>query len=225
MFEVLGAGLILLVTHFGLSSTGLRPALVQVIGEQGFLGVYSLVAAGAFGLLIWTYGSVPRLDYAWFPDPSMFWVPKVIMPLAMIFMLGGFMVPNPTQVGGEKILDDGADTRGLLRITRHPFLWAVILWSVAHIIVNGDWVSIVFFGTFLALGGIGTLLLDRKKAVKLGDRWAAFAAVTSNVPFGAILAGRNRFVPGELLPPVAVGLAGYVAVWFLHEWIAGVPII
>lgn len=225
MFEVLGAGLILLITHFGLSSTALRPTLVKMIGEQGFLGVYSLIAVGAFGLIIWQYGNVPRLEYAWFPDPGLYWIPKVIMPLAMMFMLGGFMVPNPTQVGGEKLLADGASTHGLLRITRHPFLWAVILWSTTHIIVNGDFVSIAFFSTFLALGALGTVLLDQKKALKLGEKWVPFAAVTSNVPFMAILSGRNQLVLAELWKPALAGIAGYAALVWLHEWISGVPII
>jgi uncharacterized membrane protein len=225
MYEVLGAGLFLLITHFGLSSTPLRGALVGVIGERGFQGLYSLVAIGALALLIWTWRESPRLEYAWFSDPSLFWIPKAVMVLAMIFLLGGFLVPNPTQVGGEKILDKGADTRGLLRITRHPFLWSVILWSVSHIVVNGDYVSVCFFGTFLLLGGIGTLLLDHKKAQSLGDKWAPFAAATSNVPFAAVLSGRNRLVPSELWLPTLIGVAGYALVYFLHEWIAGVPVI
>jgi len=225
MYEVLGAGLILLITHFGLSSTSLRGALVGVIGERGFQGLYSLIAVGAFALVIWSWREAPRLEYAWFPDPALFWIPKAVMVLAMIFMLGGFLVPNPTQVGGERILDKGADTRGLLRITRHPFLWSVILWSISHIVVNGDYVSVYFFGTFLLLGGIGTVLLDRKKAQSLGDKWPPFAAVTSNVPFAAILSGRNRFVPSELWLPTLIGIAGYALVYFLHEWVSGVPIV
>ncbi len=225
MVEVLIAGLLLLVTHFGLSSTSIRPSIVAVIGEQGFLGLYSMVSLATLGFLIYQYADVPRYEYAWFPNPDLNWITKVIMPIATTFLLGGFLVRNPTQVGGEKLLAQGAQTHGLLRITRHPFLWSVILWSLCHIVVNGDYVSLAFFGTFLALAGIGTLLLDAKKAKKLGDQWVPFAAVTSNVPFGAILAGRNRFVPAELGLPVLVGLAGYGVFWFLHEWITGVPVV
>jgi uncharacterized membrane protein len=225
MLEVLTAGVLLIVTHFGLSSTAIRPALVAKLGEQGFLGVYSLVSLATFGLLIYAYATVPRYEYAWFPNPDLHWVTKVVMPLATILLLGGFMVRNPTQVGMEKLLEGGTDTRGLLRITRHPFLWAVILWSLSHIVVNGDFVSLAFFGTFLVLGGLGTVLLDRKKAAKLGANWAAFASVTSNIPFAAIFAGRNRFVPAELWLPGLVGLAGYALFYWLHEWIAGVPVI
>lgn len=225
MEEILVAGLLLLVTHFGLSSTSIRPMIVAAIGEQGFLGLYSLVSLATLGFLIYQYAEVPRYGYAWFPNPDLYWIPKVVMPIATVFLLGGFLVPNPTQVGQEKLLAQGVDTRGLVRITRHPFLWAVILWSLSHIAVNGDYVSLAFFGTFLLLGGIGTLLLDAKKARKLGDQWLPFAAATSNIPFVAILTGRNKFVPSELWLPVLIGLAGYAAFWWLHEWITGVPVV
>jgi len=225
MVEVLIAGLLLLVTHFGLSSTSIRPTVVTAIGEQGFLGLYSLVSLATLGFLIYQYVDVPRYEYAWFPNPDLNWIPKVIMPIATTFLLGGFLVRNPTQVGGEKLLAQGVETRGLLRITRHPFQWSVILWSLCHIVVNGDYVSLAFFGTFLALAGIGTLLLDAKKAKKLGAQWVPFAAATSNIPFGAIITGRNKFVPAELGLPVLVGLAGYGAFWFLHEWMTGVPVV
>ena len=225
MLEVLVAGLVLLVTHFGLSSTSIRPSIVGAIGEQGFLGVYSLVSLLAFGWLVYAYANVPRYDYLWFPNPDLYWIPKVIMPVATTLLLGGFLVRNPTQVGMEKLLAQTVETPGLLRITRHPFLWAVILWSISHIAVNGDYVSLVFFGTFLVLAGAGTVLLDAKKARRLGDQWLPFAAATSNVPFGAILAGRNRLVPRELVLPVVVGLVGYGVFWYLHEWITGVPVV
>lgn len=69
MYEVFVAGLILLITHFGLSSTPLRGALVRMIGERGFQGLYSLVAFGAIALVIWTWREAPRLEYAWFLIP------------------------------------------------------------------------------------------------------------------------------------------------------------
>jgi len=37
----------------------------------------------------------------------------------------------------------------LKRVTRHPMLWGVTLWSVAHLIANGDLASILLFGSFV----------------------------------------------------------------------------
>jgi uncharacterized membrane protein len=150
------------------------------------------------------------------------------MPVAMILLLGGFLVKNPTAVGMEGALaaEDAAANlaRGVNRITRHPLQWSIVLWAAAHMAANGDKVSVVFFGTFLVLGLVGGALIDRKKAARLGATWEPFARVTSNIPFAAIVSGRNRLVPAELVLPVLVGLAGYGAVYWGHRWLAGVAI-
>jgi uncharacterized membrane protein len=222
------AGALFLVTHLGISSTRLRGVLVARVGEKGYLGLYSLIAFATLGFMIWHYGNLPRHEYFWLPDPQLNQLTKVIMPIAMILLLGGFLVKNPTAVGMEGALAaEGAAAemaRGVNRITRHPLQWSIVLWAAAHIAANGDTVSVAFFGTFLILGLAGGALIDRKKAQKLGASWAPFAAATSNIPFAAIIAGRNRLVLKELVAPVLVGLAGYALVYWGHGWIAGVAI-
>jgi len=225
MWPMLLASVVFLGTHLGISSTPLRGRMVGALGDRGYLVAYSLIAAATLGYLIWMYGTLPRYDYFWQPSPELYTVSKVLMPLATILLLGGFLVKNPTAVGMEGTLR-GADpeqlTRGLTRITRHPFQWAVVLWAVAHLMANGDRVSVVFFGTFLILGLAGGPLIDRKKAQQLGADWEPFARVTSNVPFGAIVSGNNRLAVKELIAPVVVGLVGYVVLFLAHPWIAGV---
>jgi uncharacterized membrane protein len=156
-------------------------------------------------------------------------VPKILMPVAAVLLVGGFMVKNPTALGQESAARAGADadalTRGVTRVTRHPFQWAVVLWAVAHLVANGDRVSVVFFGTFLALGLLGGVLIDRKKAARLGSDWTPFARVTSNLPFAAIVSGRNRLAWRELVGPVLAGLATYVLLYWAHPWIAGVRLV
>ncbi len=171
---------------------------------------------------------MPRYDYFWLPQPALYQVPKVVMPIAMILLLGGFMARNPTVVGMEGSLrgsDPASLTRGLTRITRHPFQWSVVLWAASHLAANGDQASVVFFATFLVLGLAGGVLIDRKKAAQLGPDWEGYARVTSNLPFAAIVAGRNRLVPGELVLPVVVGLVGYAALYWGHQWVAGVRLV
>ena len=149
MIEMAVAGGILLLTHFGLSSTSLRASLVDVLGEQGFAGVYSLVALAALGFVIWTYYTATRIDYFWFPNPDLYLLPKLLMPIAAMFAFGGFFVRNPTQTGRSDVLkQDDFEAKGMMRITRHPFMWGVLLWALTHIAANGDAVSVVFFATF-----------------------------------------------------------------------------
>ncbi len=228
MGALLIAALVLLVTHLGISGTGLRGQLVSRIGEQAYLGVYSVITLASMGYFIWLYGELPRLDYLWFPDPMLYWVPKILMVVACVLLVGGFMVKNPTSVGQEGALDSPesvtAAATGVNRITRHPFQWSVILWAASHLVANGDTVSVVFFTAFILLSGIGSLSLDAKKQATLGEAFTPFAALTSNLPFGAILAGRNKLVLGELLLPLAAGIVVYLGFYFGHEWLSGVGI-
>ena len=219
------AGAAFLLTHFVMSSTSMRPGLVGVLGENGFLGVYSLVAFATLGAMIWVYMSAPRIDYFWFPNPDLYWVPKVLVAIASVLLVGSFMVKNPTQVGLDGVLaDESFEPQGMLRITRHPLQWAICLWAVSHLVANGDVVSVAFFATFAILSGFGTVLMDRKKAAKRGEHWQSYAAVTSNVPFLAILQGRNKLVVKEWVLPLVVGVVLYLAMYFGHEWLSGVPI-
>jgi uncharacterized membrane protein len=110
--------------------------------------------------------------------------------------------------------------RGMIRITRHPLMWAVMLWAGAHILARGDLKSAVFFGGFLLLAGLGTILMDARK--QSNPDWARFAAVTSNLPFVAIAQGRNRIAWREIgwLRP-AIGLALFAAFFSGHPWLFG----
>ena len=229
MWIMVMGGALFLATHLGISSTSLRSKLTDRLGQRGYLGLYSLLAIATLGYLIWLYNFVPRFDYFWALDPKLYWAPKILMPIAFVFLLGGFMVRNHTAVGLENTLKDPEQkdrlVRGLTRITRHPFQWSVVLWAVSHMAANGDVVSVVFFGTFAILGAAGGVLIDRKKAASLGEDWLPFVEATSNIPFAAILSGRNKLVLKELLLPVGVGLLGYGLVYWGHEWVGGVRII
>lgn len=227
MLQMLVAGALFVGTHLGISSTPARARLISIVGARGYLGLYSLCALATLGYLIWLYGAVPRYDYVWQPSPLLHEIPRYIMPLAFVLLLGGFMVKNPTNVGMEGLLGEEKTVlaRGVTRITRHPFQWSVVLWAIGHLIANGDTVSIVFFSSFLLLSLIGTFMIDRKKEQSLGVAWHAYRDQTSNIPFAAILTGRNRLVLSELWLPLGVGSAGYFALFYAHEWIAGVRLI
>jgi uncharacterized membrane protein len=228
MASMLLAGALFLGTHLGISSTPLRGWLVGMLGERGFLGVYSLLAFASLGLMIWLYNDLPRLEYLWLPSPELYVLTKSVMPLALILAVGGFMVPNPTNVGAERLLEGGGGSelaRGVTRITRHPFQWGVVIWALAHTGANGDEISVPFFLTFAILAGAGTVLIDRKRRVRLGADWQPYAGSTSNLPFLAIVQGRNRLVLGELWLPIVAGLVVYALLLWGHPWLSGVRIL
>jgi uncharacterized membrane protein len=64
--------------------------------------------------------------------------------------------------------------------------------------------------------------IDAKLARRDPVAWHALPACTSIIPFAAIAAGRNRFVPGEFgwLVPL-IGVAAWAALLALHPLLFG----
>jgi len=222
MASLIAAGAFFVGIHVFVSGTGLRSVIVRRTGEQGFQGLFSLLSFAAICWLVYAYrnsvaapiwGSVTWLEAIAF----------VLIALGFLFVVVGLTTPNPTLVGAEGVLDQPEPVRGVLRITRHPFLWGVALWALSHLVVNGDSASIAFFGTFLLLALIGPFLIDRKRKKKLGEKWERFASVTSNVPFQAIAAGRNSLRVGEIgWWRIALAIAAFALSLGFHASLFGV---
>ncbi|MEE8388350.1 MAG: NnrU family protein [Acidiferrobacterales bacterium] len=216
------ASVAMIATHVVPALPSIRQRLVGMLGERGYQGVFTLVALVAITAMVYAFNRSP-LEFIWEPGPIVKRLPAVLMPLAFILLVTGLLTRNPTMFGQESRLDSDTPARGIVRITRYPFIWATILWSVSHIAANGDIASIVFFGGFLGLAVFGAIGIDKKRAAKYGEQWTRFADVTSNIPFAAILSGRNRLVWSEVgwTKPV-IGIAAYVAMILAHRWLFGV---
>jgi len=214
------ASLVFLATHF-VTSTPLRKPLIEAIGEKAYLGAYSAVSFVTIGWMVWAYGRAPSVVLWQVPGVKLW--PLVVMPIALILVAAGVMAKNPSAVGQAGALKAEEPARGIIRVTRHPVMWGIALWAGVHALARGDAASLVFFGSFLVLALAGTRLIDARKADSLGEDWAKFAAVTSNVPFTAIVEGRNRFSWGEIgAVKVGVGVAAFAAIVLLHPWLFGV---
>jgi uncharacterized membrane protein len=222
MAELVLAALYLPVSHFGISSTRLRTWLVTRVGERPYLGLYSLNTLVAFTWLITAYRHAP-LHQLWISPAS---VRLAALPIVLLaFLLGGvgLTTPNPTVVGAEALFDRRDIVKGILRVTRNPFLWGVSLWALAHIAATGDLAGVLLFGSIGALGLVGSRLLDAKKARTHGTRWQEFAAQTSSLPFLAIVRGRQRLVLGEIaLWRIVLALGLFILVLLVHRWAFGV---
>jgi uncharacterized membrane protein len=211
------ATLAFLVTHF-VPSTPLRAAIVHSTSEKAYLGLYSLVAFAAIGWMVHAYSKAP-VQPLW---QGMRLLPALVMPLAFILVVCGVASRNPTAVGQDKALKADEPARGILRVTRHPVQWGILLWAAAHLLARGDLKSAIFFGGFALLSALGMLLIDARKARTLGDDWKRFAGATSNVPFVAIAQARNRFDAGEIgIGKPLAGLALYAVFLLAHPWLFG----
>lgn len=203
-----------LLTHF-VSSTPLRRVLVTTLGEWPYRIAYSIIAFGTLAWMVVAYNAAPR-EILWQGTRL---APLAVMPLVFVMVACGYW-RNPTMVGADRLLKSEDPARGMIRITRHPLMWAIMLWGAAHILARGDAKSLVFFGGFLLLAGLGTLLMDARK--RANPDWPRFAAVTSNIPFVAIAQGRNRVAWREIgwLRP-GIGAALFLAFFYGHEWLFG----
>lgn len=188
VIELIAAGGFLLAGHFIPAAPRPRAALVGWIGETAYLGLYSLVAIVGLVWLVGAYHRAPVLPI-WPALPGLAWIPLLVLPWAMLLLVGGYTTRNPTAIG----FNGGAPppARGILRITRHPVMWAIGLWALAHLPVRGDLASLLFFGTLAWLALAGAMLIDAKSRVTRGPAWDAFAATTGNLPFAAILQQRQ----------------------------------
>jgi len=214
------ASALFLISHLGISSAPFRQGLIDRLGRSGYLAAYSIVAVITLGFMILTYADRPVSPYLWLPSPAHWWSTYVLVGLSFILAVGAFSTKNPTSVGQEGEL--GADPRGAMCITRHPFQWAVVLWAVGHMTSNGDVASLIFFGTFGLVSAFGTSLIDRRIAGEQDSVWPIFAARTSNIPFVAIATGRATLRWKDLWLPTLLGLAVFAAVFVGHGWITGI---
>jgi uncharacterized membrane protein len=160
----------------------------------------------------------------WGPTPVTSYIQIGLQLLAMLLIVPGLATPNPTSVRQEGALERPDVVRGMLRITRHPFLWGVAVWAAGHLLVNGERASIVLFGSMLFLAVFGTSSIDTKRKRALGATYEAFVAQTSNVPFAAIAAGRQKLSLGEIgWLPIVLAIAIWAALLFGHPYAFGVP--
>lgn len=222
MTQLILAALFFTGLHFGVAGTSLRNVLVDKLGEKAYRIAFSILSLLG---LVWLARAYSQADYieTWGQLTALKPLAAPLVLIGFLFLVLGLTTPNPTSVRNEDLLQGDAPAQGVMRITRHPFLWGVALWAFAHLLVNGDLASLVFFGSFLLLVLGGMRSIDAKRQQRYGEHWQHFAAVTSVIPFMAIWQGRNRLVFSEFKWwPVAAALAAYLVVAHFHQTLFGV---
>ncbi|HZZ89439.1 MAG TPA: NnrU family protein, partial [Caulobacteraceae bacterium] len=211
--------------HLLISGTRLRDAITGVIGQGPYMGLFSLASVAALVWLGFAYGGArhgPDPEY-WGATAATKWLQLAITLLAFLLAVPGLLTPNPTGVRQEGALDRPDVAKGIVRVTRHPFLWGVVLWAAGHLLVNGDLASLILFGSLLVLAIFGTTSIDAKRRRALGEKWDAFARQTSAVPFAAIAQGRQSLQLGEIgWWKLAVAVAVWAALVWAHPLLFGV---
>ena len=196
--------------------------MIGVIGQKPYLGVFSIATLASLIWVIRSYGVAFTSDNVtyWVAPAGLTHMGTLVMLLAFLLAVVGLLTPGPTTVGMEGQAASGP--QGIHRITRHPFLWGLILWSGFHLAVNGDRASATLFLTFLILTVLGTRSIDAKRARAMGEEWTSYANLSSNIPFAAIVTGRQKLALGEIgLLRVLAAIVAFGAALFAHAWLFG----
>ncbi len=219
------AAAVFLGLHLLPSSVGLRRHVVRAVGERAYLVLFSLVSIAALVWLLQAYGRVPQGEpLLWQGSAVLRVVAAVLVAIAFILLVPALMMVNPTAVGGERALRRPDPAHGISRVTRHPMMWGIVLWGIAHLLNRNDIGAIILFGSLTVLALVGTVSIDRKKQALLGDDWSRFAAMTSNLPFLAIAQGRNHLDIAEIgWWRILITVVAFAAFYgYGHAWLFGV---
>jgi uncharacterized membrane protein len=226
MLNLTAAALTFFALHRIVSGSHVRDRIVALIGKTTFRRGFALASLAC---LIWLWlgflsaRTSPWNELLFTPHAILIILQIPLQLMALLLIVAGVTTRNPTIAGMGALARDCDIVRGALRISRHPFLWGVALFAAGHMLVVPNIAAWGFFGTLLVLALTGTLSIDAKRSRAHGDDWQAFAAATSNVPFQAIAAGRQRLKLGEIgwwRPVIAVTL--YCLLVLAHPYLFGV---
>ena len=223
MINLLAAAAFFLAIHLLVSGTRVRDALTGRIGQGPYMGLFSLASVAGLTWFGFAFAASRGQPAYWDLTPLTREIQLGLMLLAMLLIVPGLATPNPTSVQQEGALDRPDVVKGMLRITRHPFLWGVAIWAAGHLLVNGDPASLMLFGTMLVLALTGTARIDAKRRRALGAKYDAFVAQTSNLPFVAIAAGRQKLSLSEIgWWRIALAIGAWALIAWAHPYLFGV---
>src|SRR5213593_39362 len=215
MRSVLGLTALLLVfggTHIGLATRRVRDGLVSRLGESGFGALFSLIAAVSFAVLVHYY-TLHRFDgppgLALGAVPALRWtLMAVVVAGVMLIAASAVVYPRSPMAVFNKTVEA---PRGIERVTRHALFVGAALLGAAHALLATRLVGAVLMGGLAVVAVAGAWHQDRKLLRQRGEPYAAYLEATSTVPFGAIVAGRQRLAWSEL-PAGALALGVVLAV-------------
>lgn len=210
-----------MVSHRLPAALGMKAGLVRALGPQGYILAFSLMSLALLGWLIAASGRAPFVPL-WDQAGWHRWGVNLAMPVAILLGSFGVAAPNPFAFEGRPTGFD-PDRPGIAGVTRQPLLWALALWSGAHLSANGDLAHVIVFAPFLALSLAGMPVVERRRRQAMGEaEWARLTAHTGLLPFAALIAGQWR--PTALPQPLrlALALALWAAFWHLHAPVIGV---
>ncbi len=161
--------------HFAKRLTpGLRVGLDAKLGAGPARGIFGILLTVSVVLMVLGFRAAP-VDIVYNP-PSWGKYLNNLMMLVAIAMMGMRSAKGPAGTW-----------------LRHPMLWGAVVWSVAHLLANGDMASIVLFGGIGIWALISMLLINMAEGkwvrpvagpASADIKWLVISAVTFTVISG-----------------------------------------
>lgn len=165
-----------------------RARLIARIGRGGWIALHSAASLIGFVLVVWGFGQA-RYD-----APQVWTPPAALRHFNLLMMLVSLV-----------LLSAYAFKRSHIAVAvRHPAVWAVLVWSLGHLLANGSAADLLLFGPFLvwAVADLAYWYAHDRRA-------------------GAVYPAPEI---GQTAGAVALGLVLYgLLLGGLHLWLFGVP--
>lgn len=165
---------------------GVRKQIISVTGEKAYRGVFALLVVIALVMIIAGWRStVPVVIYAppsWGPNATLLFI------FAAVVLFGAAHAKT-----------------NIKRVIRHPQLNGLLLWSIGHIVSNGDIRSLVLFGGLGLWAFVEMALINHRdgewlKPERASLKSEAIGATVSVVVFLVLIALHPYFAGVSPLP-------------------------
>lgn len=129
---IIGLAIFLGIHSISIATPGLRVRAVASMGTNPWRGVYSLVSAVGFVLILYGFHLARQAPVVLYVPPA--WTRY----LAFLLMLPVFPLILAAYLPGR-----------IKTAMKHPMLAAVKFWALAHLLSNGMLADVLLFGSFL----------------------------------------------------------------------------
>lgn len=185
--NLLIAGLVLWVAahFFKRVAPGVRAGMNDKLGAGAARGVMAVILVASVVMMVKGYRAAPVLEI--FNAPS--W---------------GIHVNNLAMLAAISLMGAGSSKGRVRAMLRHPMLTGVVVWGLAHLLVNGDVASLILFGG-LASWAVANMLLinatsDPWDRPDPGPAGGDFKLLAITVVLFIVIAAVHAFIGPSPLP-------------------------
>ncbi|GLQ18029.1 NnrU family protein [Maritalea porphyrae] len=217
MLNFAAALIAFLAAHVVPRATGFRDWGIERVGRKAYMTFYSVMSLALLAWLVIAALNAPYIGL-WMTTQATAALAIMMMLVSCILFATGVTRANSLSIsfrGGETDIE----RPGILALVRHPIILGFLLWSAAHLLVNGDVVGVILFGGMLLFSVLGMRIAQKRAEKRLTDEQIKrFHAVAA----GPLRERIARAASPKLYVEIVAGLAFFFLLLFGHEYLIGV---